>query len=185
MKSSLAICNFLEEISSCSHFIVFFYLFTLITEKGFLISPCYSLELCIQMQISFHFSFAFHFTSLLFTAICTASTNNTPLVSPPPTYLPPHPQNSLQSYLFHRVKFLLGMAFKVPFKMVLCSFPDLYSSSSLLQALSFRYNWPTVSLSCLHPGMLLQSCTLLFLSFLSRVSFSLIAHLENHSSFTT
>ena len=33
----------------------------------FLISPCYSLELCIQMSISFLF------TSLLFTAICKAS----------------------------------------------------------------------------------------------------------------
>ena len=28
------------------------------------ISPCYSLELCIQMDISFLFSFAFHFSSL-------------------------------------------------------------------------------------------------------------------------
>ena len=42
----------------------------LITEEGFLISPCYSLELCIQMLISFFFSFAFHFSS--FTAICKA-----------------------------------------------------------------------------------------------------------------
>ena len=31
----------------------------LITEEGFLISPCYSLELCIQMFIFFLFSFAF------------------------------------------------------------------------------------------------------------------------------
>ena len=43
--------------------IVFLYLFALITEEGFLISPCYSLELCIQMGISFPFSFAFHFSS--------------------------------------------------------------------------------------------------------------------------
>ena len=35
----------------------------LIAEEGFLISPCYSLELCIQMHISFLFSFAFHFPS--------------------------------------------------------------------------------------------------------------------------
>ena len=35
----------------------------LITEGGFLLSPCYSLELCIQMGISFLFSFAFHFSS--------------------------------------------------------------------------------------------------------------------------
>ena len=33
--------------------------FSLITEEGFPISPCYSLELCIQMGISFLFSFAF------------------------------------------------------------------------------------------------------------------------------
>ena len=44
--------NFLEEISSLSHSIVFFYFFALIAEEGFLISPCYSLELCIQVGIS-------------------------------------------------------------------------------------------------------------------------------------
>ena len=32
-------------------------------EEGFLISPCYSLELCIQMGMFFFFSFAFHFSS--------------------------------------------------------------------------------------------------------------------------
>ena len=32
--------------------------FAQITEEGFFISPCYSLELCIQMGISFLFSFA-------------------------------------------------------------------------------------------------------------------------------
>ena len=35
----------------------------LIAEEGFLISPCYSLELCIQMSIYFLFSFAFHVCS--------------------------------------------------------------------------------------------------------------------------
>ena len=40
--------------------------FALVTEEGFLISPCYSLELCIQMGISFFFSFAFCFSSQLF-----------------------------------------------------------------------------------------------------------------------
>ena len=49
MKCSLGISNFLEEISSLSNSIVFLYVFALITEEGFLISPCYSLELCIQM----------------------------------------------------------------------------------------------------------------------------------------
>ena len=48
--------------SSLSHSTVFLSSFALITEKGFLISPCYSLELCIQMGISFLFSFAFSFS---------------------------------------------------------------------------------------------------------------------------
>ena len=63
MKCSLSISNFLEESSSLSHSIVFLYFFALIAGEGFLISPCYSLELCIQMGISFLFSFAFHFPS--------------------------------------------------------------------------------------------------------------------------
>ena len=63
MKCSLGISNFLEEIPSLSHSIVFLYFFALITEEGFLISPCYSLELHIQMGISFLFSFAFRFPS--------------------------------------------------------------------------------------------------------------------------
>ena len=74
MKSSFGISNFLEEISSLSHSIVFLYFFLLITEEGFLISSRYSLELCIQMDISFLFSFAF--TSLLFIAICKESSDN-------------------------------------------------------------------------------------------------------------
>ena len=49
-----------EDIqTSLSHSIVFLYFFVLITEEGFLISPCYSLEVCIQMGISFLFSLAF------------------------------------------------------------------------------------------------------------------------------
>ena len=47
MKYSLGISNLLEKISSLSHSVVFLYLFALITEEGFLISPCYSLYLCI------------------------------------------------------------------------------------------------------------------------------------------
>ena len=60
MKCSLGISNFLE-IPSLSHSIVFLYFFALVTEEGFLISPCYSLEFCIQIDISFLFSFAFNF----------------------------------------------------------------------------------------------------------------------------
>ena len=75
MKYSLGISNFLEKISSLSPSIDFVYFFALIAEEGFLISPCYSLELCIQMLISFLFSFAFRFP-FFFTAICKASSDS-------------------------------------------------------------------------------------------------------------
>ena len=76
MKCSLGISNFLEEISSLSHSIVFLYFFALITDEGFLFSPCYSLEFCIQMGIPY-FSFSpLLFTSFLFTAICKASSDS-------------------------------------------------------------------------------------------------------------
>ena len=64
MKCSFGISDFLEEISNLSHSVVFLSFFALITEKGFLTSSCYSLELCIQMFISFLLSFAFHFSSV-------------------------------------------------------------------------------------------------------------------------
>ena len=73
MKCSLSIYNFLEEIPSLSHSIISLYFFAFITEEGFLISPCYSLELCIEMGISF---FIFAFTSLLFIAVCKTSSDN-------------------------------------------------------------------------------------------------------------
>ena len=63
MKCSLGISNFLEEISSLSFSVLFLYFFVLTAEEGFLISSCYSLELCSQMLISFLFSFAFRFSS--------------------------------------------------------------------------------------------------------------------------
>ena len=49
---------------SLSHSVVFVYFFALIAEEGFLVSACYSLELCIQMGITFLFSFAFCFSSI-------------------------------------------------------------------------------------------------------------------------
>src|SRR5574342_1162735 len=52
MKCSFGISDFLKEISSLSHSVVFLYFFALITDEGFLISSCYSLEFCIQMFIS-------------------------------------------------------------------------------------------------------------------------------------
>ena len=66
MKCSVGISNFLEEISSLSHSVVFLCFFALIAEEGFLISSCYSLELCIQMLIPFLFSFTFRFFSQLY-----------------------------------------------------------------------------------------------------------------------
>ena len=39
--------------------------FAMITEEGFLISPCYCLGLCVQTGISFLFCFAFCFSSFL------------------------------------------------------------------------------------------------------------------------
>ena len=66
--------NFLEEISSLSHSIIFLYFFALITEGGFLTSPCYSLELFTQMGISFPSPLPL--ASLLFSAICKASSDN-------------------------------------------------------------------------------------------------------------
>ena len=46
-----------------AHSIVFLHFFAVITEEGFLISPWYSLECCIQMGIFFLFSFVFPFPS--------------------------------------------------------------------------------------------------------------------------
>ena len=70
-EESLQIAEKRREVKSkgekerYTHSIVFLYFFALIAEEGFLISPCYSLELCIQMDISFPFSFAFHVSSFL------------------------------------------------------------------------------------------------------------------------
>ena len=62
MKFASDISHFLEEISSLSPS-VFFYFFASFMEEGLLISPCYSLELCIQLDIPFIFYLAFCFSS--------------------------------------------------------------------------------------------------------------------------
>ena len=74
MKCSLGIPNFLEQLSSLSHSIVFLYFFALIAKEGFLISTCYSLKFCIQMGISLIFSLAFHFSS--FYSYCKTSSDS-------------------------------------------------------------------------------------------------------------
>ena len=61
---------FLKRFLVFPHSIVFLYSFALVTEEGFLISPGFSLELCIQMGISFLSPLPFTF---LFTTICKAS----------------------------------------------------------------------------------------------------------------
>ena len=74
MNCSPHISNFLEEISSLSHSIVFICSFPLITEEGFLISPCYSLDSAFKQE---YLSFSpLPFASLLFTAICKASSDS-------------------------------------------------------------------------------------------------------------
>ena len=45
LRAEKYLANFLEEIPSLSHSVVFLYFFALIAEEGFLISSCYSLEL--------------------------------------------------------------------------------------------------------------------------------------------
>ena len=74
MKCSLGISDFLKEISSLSHSVVFLYFFALITEKGFFIYPCYlwiSTFRCLYLSFS-----PLLFTSPLFTAICKASSDS-------------------------------------------------------------------------------------------------------------
>ena len=74
MKCSLGISNFLEDISSLSHSVVFLYFFALITEGGFLSSPCYFWKSAFKwVYLSFSLLL---FTSLLFSAICKASSDN-------------------------------------------------------------------------------------------------------------
>ena len=60
--------------SRLSHSNVFLYFFALIIQEGFLNSPCWTLELCIQMDV---FSFSpLPLACLLFSVICKASLDN-------------------------------------------------------------------------------------------------------------
>ena len=74
LKCSLGISNFLEEISSLSHSVLFLYFFALVAEEGFLISSCYSWKFAFRWE---YLSFSpLLFTSLLSTAICKASSDS-------------------------------------------------------------------------------------------------------------
>ena len=50
MKCSFEISNFLEELSSFSPSVVFLYFFVLFIEEGLFISPCYPLELEMEIK---------------------------------------------------------------------------------------------------------------------------------------
>jgi len=71
MKSSLGISNFLEEISSLSHSIVFLCFFALIIEEGFLAILWNSAFKWVYLSFS-----PLPFASLLFIAVCKASSDN-------------------------------------------------------------------------------------------------------------
>ena len=76
MKCSLGISNFLEQISSLSRSIVFLYFFALITEEGFHISPFISILWNSAFKWVYLSFSTLLFTSLLFTAICKASSDS-------------------------------------------------------------------------------------------------------------
>ena len=74
MKCSLGVSNFLDGISSLSFSIVFLSFFALITEEGFLISPCYLWNSAFRwIYVSFS---PLPLASLLFSVICKASSDN-------------------------------------------------------------------------------------------------------------
>ena len=73
MKSSLGISNFLEEISSLSHSVVFLYFFALITEEGFLNLSLLFFGTLHSNRYIFPFLLCL---LLLFVAICKAFSDN-------------------------------------------------------------------------------------------------------------
>ena len=74
MKCSLGISNFLEDIPSLSHSIVFLCFFALITEKGFHMSLCCSWNSTFKwVYLSFSL---LPFASVFFSGICKASSEN-------------------------------------------------------------------------------------------------------------
>ena len=74
MKCSLGISNFLEEIPSLSHSVVFLYFFALITEEGFLSLLAILWNSALKwVYLSF---FPLPLAYLLFWAICKASSDD-------------------------------------------------------------------------------------------------------------
>ena len=72
MKCSPGISNFLEEISGLSRYVIFLYFLASITEKGFLLAILWS-SAFKWVYLSFS---PLPFVSLLFTAICKASSES-------------------------------------------------------------------------------------------------------------
>ena len=105
--------------------------FVLITEEGFLISPCYSLELCIQMGISFLSPLPL--ASLLSSAICKASSDN--------HFAFPFRGNGFDHHLLHNVMNPLSIVLQT-----LClsnRIPWIYLSLPLynLKGFDFCHTW--------------------------------------------
>ena len=73
MKCSLGISNFIEEITSLSHFVVFLYFFAFIAEEGFLISLLFFGTVHSDAYI---FPSLLPLASLLFLTISKASSDN-------------------------------------------------------------------------------------------------------------
>ena len=74
MKYSVDISNFLEEISSLSHSIVSLYFFALLTEEGFLFSPCIWNSAFKWLYLSFSplpFSSFLSYLNILLKALCS------------------------------------------------------------------------------------------------------------------
>ena len=68
-KCFFHISSFQEEMASLSHSIILLYFFALLIEEGPLVSPCYSLELSIQLSI-FPFIPCFSFLLISVTHSC-------------------------------------------------------------------------------------------------------------------
>ena len=63
LACSFDVSNLIEEVSSLSLSIFSLYFIALFIEEGLLFSPCYSVELYIQLGVPFLFPLAFHFSS--------------------------------------------------------------------------------------------------------------------------
>ena len=157
MKCSPGISDFLEEISRLLHSVAFLYFFALIIEEGFLISPCYSLELCIQMGIfPFFLCFSLLFFSQLFVRPPQTQARNPKFLrlSPLPHFL--HPQilcSSSFKYLLHLIPSLYLIQSQYCKKYLLSLIGHLSASpNSLFSILSVILRMTKNSFSSFYPS---------------------------------